>query len=214
VGIGEITSGLTNKSLRRSRHQVILHTTGKCGTILARSDGKERRDLVSKANKEHLNTLQQADIFYDLTEPQVEMVATLCSTVTLKKGDIIFEENSSGDELYVIADGAVDIMLNPNLVQSATEQPSQSLTVATLRRGQTFGEVALVDKGLRTASAHCASRQAHLLVIPRDRLIKLCNDHPALGYRLMRNIAADLAFKIRGTDLTIREQLFWQPRAK
>jgi len=169
---------------------------------------------VSKANKEHLNTLQQADIFYDLTEPQVEMVATLCSTVTLKKGDIIFEENSSGDELYVIADGAVDIMLNPNLVQSATEQPSQSLTVATLRRGQTFGEVALVDKGLRTASAHCASRQAHLLVIPRDRLIKLCNDHPALGYRLMRNIAADLAFKIRGTDLTIREQLFWQPRAK
>ncbi len=169
---------------------------------------------MSKANKEHINTLQQADIFYDLTEPQVEMVATLCSTVTLKKGEVIFEENSSGDELYVIADGTVDIMLNPDLIQSTTTQSSQPLTVATLRRGQTFGEVALVDKGLRTASAHCASRRAHLLVIPRDRLIKLCDDHPDLGYCLMRNIAADLAFKIRGTDLTIREQLFWQPRAK
>jgi hypothetical protein len=29
----------------------------------------------------------------------------------------------------------------------------------------------------------------------------------------MRNIAADLAFKIRGTDLMIREQLLWRPRA-
>jgi len=172
--------------------------------------------MNKKAGKptEYVNILRQADIFYDLTKPQLGMVAALCSTVTLKNGEIIFEENSSGDELYVIADGAVDILLNPSLVQSTTGQPSQPLTVATLRRGQTFGEVALVDKGLRTASACCASRQAHLLVIPRDRLISLCDSHPDLGYRLMRNIAADLAFKIRGTDLTIREQLFWQPRAK
>jgi hypothetical protein len=28
----------------------------------------------------------------------------------------------------------------------------------------------------------------------------------------MRNIAADLAFKIRGSDLAIREQLLWRPR--
>ncbi len=165
-------------------------------------------------SKEHLNALRQTDIFYDLTGPQLEAVAALCSVVTLKKGEIVFEENSSGDELYVIADGAVDIMLNSSLVQPATGQPSQPLTVATLRRGQTFGEVALVDKGLRTASAHCASKRAHLLVIPRDRLIELCDGQPDLGYRLMRNIAADLAFKIRGTDLTIREQLFWQPRSR
>jgi hypothetical protein len=34
-----------------------------------------------------------------------------------------------------------------------------------------------------------------------------------LGYRLMRNIAADLAFKIRGTDLVIRDRLLWGRRA-
>ncbi len=163
---------------------------------------------------EYINILHQADIFYDLTDPQLEMVASICTETALKKGAVIFEENSSGDELYVIADGSVDIQLNPSPVQSTTGQSSQPLTVVTLRRGQTFGEVALVDKGLRTASAHCASKHAHLLVIPRDKLIDLCDNHPDLGYRLMRNIAADLAFKIRGTDLTIREQLFWQPRAR
>lgn len=163
---------------------------------------------------EYLNILRQTDIFYDLTEPQLEMVAALCSEVTSRAGEVIFEENSASDELYVIASGDVDILVNPALIQSTTGQPSRPLTIVTLRRGQTFGEIALVDQGLRSASARCASKRTRLLVIPRDRLIKLCDNYPDLGYRLMRNIAADLAFKIRGTDLTIREQLLWRPSAR
>ena len=164
--------------------------------------------------KEYINVLRQTDIFYDLTEPQVEMVAGLCAEVAIEASETLFEENSASDELYVIASGEIDIIVNPPLVQtSITGQPSRPLTIVTLRRGQTFGEIALVDQGLRSASARCASKKARLLVIPRDRLIKLCDSYPDLGYRLMRNIAADLAFKIRGTDLVIREKLLWRPRS-
>jgi len=173
--------------------------------------------MAKKADKipGYVNILRRADIFYDLTKPQLEMVAAVCSEITPKVGEIIFEENSAGDELYVIASGEVDILVDPALIQPASsEQPSRPLTIATLRRGQTFGEIALVDQGLRSASARCASRKARLLVVPRDRLTKLCDAYPDLGYYLMRNIAADLAFKIRGTDLMIREQLLWRPRPR
>jgi len=163
----------------------------------------------------YTNILRQADIFYGLTDPQLTMVASLCSEITPKAGETIFEENSAGDELYVIANGEVDILVNPALVQSTTtEQPSRLVTIATLRRGQTFGEVALVDQGLRSASAHCISKKTQLLVISRDRLVNLCDSYPDLGYCLMRNIAADLAFKIRGTDLMVRERLLWRPRSE
>jgi CRP-like cAMP-binding protein len=166
-------------------------------------------------DKEYVNILRQTDIFYDLTEPQLGMVASLCDEVTPQAREIVFEENSASDELYVIASGEVDILVNPALVQStASGQPARPLTIVTLRRGQTFGEIALVDQGLRSASARCASKKARLLVIPRDRLVKLCDNYPDMGYRLMRNIAADLAFKIRGTDLIIREQLLWRPRLR
>ena len=167
--------------------------------------------MVRKVDKteEYLNILQRADIFYDLTRPQLEMIASLCSEITPKSGEIIFKQNSAGDELYVIADGKVDILVTP-----PSEPPSRLLTIVTLTRGQTFGEIALVDQGLRSASARCISRKARLLVIPRDRLIRLCDSYPGLGYRLMRNIAADLAFKIRGTDLMIREPLLWRPRLR
>ena len=173
--------------------------------------------MAKKVEKteEYANILRQTDIFYDLTEPQLDMVATLCSEVTHQAGETVFEENSASDELYVIASGEVDILVNPALVQPVTTgQSARPLTIVTLRRGQTFGEIALVDQGLRSASARCASKKTRLLIIPRDRLIKLCDNYPDMGYRLMRNIAADLAFKIRGTDLTIREQLLWRPRLR
>ncbi len=171
--------------------------------------------MADKKIKEYVNILRQADIFYDLTEPQLEMVATLCSEIEPKNGEIIFEENSSGDELYVVASGAVDILVSPALIQpTSTGQPTGPLAIATVRRGQTFGEVALVDQGLRSAAARCVAKKTHLLIIPSKRLIKLCDTYPELGYCLMRNIAADLAFKIRGTDLAIREQLLWRPRLR
>jgi len=162
--------------------------------------------------RERVNILRRADMFYDLTEAQLEMVAAISSEAEYGMGEVIFEENSAGDELYVIAAGEVEIQVDPGLIRPGGAKAERPVTIATLRGGQTFGEVALVDQGLRTASARSASRRTHLLVIPRDRLITLCDNYPELGYRLMRNIAADLAFKIRGTDLLIREQLLWRPR--
>ena len=97
---------------------------------------------------------------------------------------------------------------------STLEAGSENKTIATLRRGQSFGEVALVDEGLRSASACASQKDTRLLIIPRDKLIMLCDTYPQLGYRLMYNLAADLAMKIRNTDLRIREQLLYKPHEK
>ncbi len=163
---------------------------------------------------EKVDILKQTDIFYDLTRPQLEMVASICDERTVKLGDIIFEESTKSDEMYVIARGTVEILVDPTIVggPASKKRGAGLVTIATLRSGQTFGEVALVDQGLRTASARCSETEAHLLIVPRGRFIKLCDTYPELGYRVMRNIAGDLAFKIRGSDLAIREQLLWRPR--
>lgn len=153
--------------------------------------------------------LKQADIFYELTPTQLELVASLCQERRCKAGDIIFEENAASDELYIIAQGEIDIQVDPSLVGTEDTRSIGPVTIATLRRGQSFGEVALVDQGLRSASARCAANGTQLLVLPRDKLIMLCDTYPQLGYRLMRNLAADLALKIRSTDLRIREELLY-----
>jgi len=105
-----------------------------------------------------------------------------------------------------------DELLDPSLVGDRAGSASRPTTIATLGRGQCFGEVALVDQGLLSASARSASHETRLLIIPRQSLMDLCERDPALGFRLMRNLAADLATKIRNTDLLIREELLYSQR--
>jgi len=158
------------------------------------------------------NILKQADIFVDLTPTQLELAGSLCEERRLNTGDLIFEENTPSDELYIIAQGEVEIQVDPSMVADTNARIIGPVTIATLRRGQSFGEVALVDQGLRSATARCAQHGTQLLIIPRDKLMTLCDTYPQLGYRLMRNLAADLALKIRNTDMRIREELLYGHR--
>ncbi len=152
--------------------------------------------------------LKQADIFYEFTNTQLELVSSITEERTYEPNEIIFEENTPGDELSVIADGEVAIQVNPSLL-GKKDANLKAQTIATLRRGQSFGEVSLVDEGLRSARARATEEGTRLVVIPRGKLMRLCDSYPQLGYRLMRNLAADLAMKIRNTDLQVREYLTW-----
>ncbi len=152
--------------------------------------------------------LKQADIFYQFTPAQLELIAGLCQEKTYSMGDEIVKESSSTKELYIIAEGEVEILVTPALV-GGPESRAGMATIATLREGQSFGEIALVDEGLRSATVRAAAKNTRLLVISRDQLIESCDTYPDLGYRLMYNLAADLAMKIRNTDFRIRETLLY-----
>jgi CRP-like cAMP-binding protein len=129
--------------------------------------------------KNLVNFLKQSDIFYQLTPTQLELIANLCEVVSYQSGDVIFRENSTSKELYIIVQGAVNILISTE--NSASGSPKNVAIIATLRRGQSFGEIALVDEGLRSASAQAAQKDTHLLVIQRDPLIMLCESYPPLG---------------------------------
>lgn len=155
----------------------------------------------------YIHFLKQSDIFFDLTDIQLEMVDHLCEERSYKAGDIITRENAEDDDLFLIMEGEVVIQVDPSLVDPKPDSVSNPTTIATLRRGQSFGEIALVDQGLRTATCRAAASQTHLLIISRSRLLQLCTTYPELGYRVMFNLATDLSQKIRSADMRIREEL-------
>lgn len=161
-----------------------------------------------------LNFLKQTDIFYQFTEDQLEIIAGLCYERTLETGGIIFWEGSNSNELYIIVHGVVDILVNPALVSDVPDEEYDPVTIATLRRGQSFGEIALVDQGLRSATARVAQDDTRLLVVPSEKLLETCKTHPDLGFQLMFNLAADLALKIRSTSLRVREEMLYAKTQK
>jgi CRP-like cAMP-binding protein len=149
-------------------------------------------------------TLSLTEMFDNLTDTQLELVASICEPMTLKNQEIVFGENDGSDELYVIGRGAVEILVNPGFV-GTKEDSHEPVVIAELRQGQIIGEVALVDQGLRSATVRVSQDGTYLLRIPRNRLMLLCDTYPELGYKIMKNLAADLALKMRNTDLTVRQ---------
>ena len=154
----------------------------------------------------HSYVLEQVDIFEDLSAEQLDLIESVCVEQSYNQGDVVFEENSPSREFYIIADGEVAIQIDPDTIGDGTDQ-YQPTTIATLRRGQSFGEVAIVDPGVRSASAKCSSETCRLYVIGRQEFLKLLENDYRMGYIVMRNFAADLSLKIRQTNLLVRESL-------
>jgi CRP/FNR family cyclic AMP-dependent transcriptional regulator len=142
--------------------------------------------------------LEKVDIFDELSKERLERISSICIEHRYDRGELVFEQNAKSDGLYIILSGEIDIQ-----VQSSTS--TAPLTVARLQRGQSFGEVALVDEGIRTAAARVATAEARLLMLRRADLMERCREDFELGFLLMRNLAGDLALKMRQTDLRMRQ---------
>ncbi|HSH40941.1 MAG TPA: cyclic nucleotide-binding domain-containing protein [Arenicellales bacterium] len=101
-----------------------------------------------------------------------------------KAGETIFEEGEQGDAMYVIMDGRVRI------VRRGGREP---VVLATLEPGAFFGEMAVVDRTPRTASA-VAFTDSTVLAIDGSRLEALLEQRPDLGARMIRTLVRRLKF--------------------
>jgi CRP-like cAMP-binding protein len=154
----------------------------------------------------YVQLLSTVEIFADLNENQIEKIDQVCIDKTFRQGEIIFQENSPSKEFYIIVKGKVDIQISPDLIVSG-EGKHEPRTIASLTRGQSFGEVALVDQGVRSASAIADSDLCKVLMISRDDFINLLKQDLEMGFIVMQNLATDLCFKIRNTNILLREGL-------
>lgn len=149
--------------------------------------------------------LSVTELFDNLSQSQLDLIASICETSDYQLGDVLVRENESSDEMYIIARGSVEVLMNPSFVGAAADEGMDPVVLTELRQGQVFGEVSLVDQGIRSATIRVSQENTQLIGIARKNLMHLCDTYPELGYKLMKNVAADLAFKIRNTDLTVRQ---------
>lgn len=142
--------------------------------------------------------LKRLDMFNELSDEELSKVAKLCAKKSYKKGDTILNIRDSADDFYLIRDGIVQIITNPDVLETKPELADA--VVVTLGAGQSFGEMGLVDQGARSATARAAS-DTNLYAINCEKFLQLCNEDTHLGFLVMRNIAADLSFKLRYRNL-------------
>ena len=91
-------------------------------------------------------------------------------------GDVIFEEGSTGRELYVVLDGKIDI---------AKDSGATRTTIVTLGKGEFFGEMAVIDGSSRSATAIAAAPKTKVMRINHARFVYLVSQQPAFALMIM-----------------------------
>jgi CRP/FNR family cyclic AMP-dependent transcriptional regulator len=91
-------------------------------------------------------------------------------------GDVIFEEGSTGRELFVVLEGEVEI---------AKINGADKSVLVTLGKGEFFGEMAVIDGSSRSATAIAALPHTRVMRINHARFIYLVSQQPAFALMVM-----------------------------
>ena len=149
-----------------------------------------------------IDSLRRVEVLIGLTDEQLARVAAICQKKKYKVNDVIVREREPSSEIYVIDTGNCQVDLPGRHITAETLAAPGPQSVISLGHGQIFGEMALIDSGLRSATVRCTSDGTELWVIRRDDFIQLCEQDTDIGYKVMRNLAADLSFKLRHRNLS------------
>jgi CRP/FNR family transcriptional regulator, cyclic AMP receptor protein len=117
-----------------------------------------------------LAVLRGVPLFADLDERSLQAVAVLAREQARRAGDVLMLEGEPGDEFYVIVDGTVRIEHGDRTVRSMTP-------------GGFLGEIALVERRPRTATA-TAETDVTLLVLQQHEFARLLETMPGVERRI------------------------------
>ncbi|MBI3158863.1 MAG: cyclic nucleotide-binding domain-containing protein [Chloroflexi bacterium] len=134
--------------------------------------------------------LRVVELFDGLTDDELSAVVAVCRSRRFNEGDSVAEQNSPGTEMFIIEEGFVEVAVDSN-----DNNPRK--VIVNLGSGQTVGEMSLVDQGPRSATVRAISSPTVVQVISQTDFETLCDRNTRIGYVVMRNIAADLSFRLR-----------------
>lgn len=104
----------------------------------------------------------------------------------LKEGETLFHEGDEGEEMYLIKSGKIRIVKEMG--------KGEKKTLAVLEAGSFFGEMAVLDKRPRSASA-IADTDTDLIIVDRDVFLRKINENPFIKY-----VISTLTERLRKTD--------------
>lgn len=94
-------------------------------------------------------------------------------------GEAIFRQGESGDRMYVIQEGKVEVVQEKNGKESI---------LAVRKQGEFFGEMALFEKEVRMATVRALGR-ARVLSVDRKNLMRRIHQDPSLAYQIIQTMS-------------------------
>lgn len=135
---------------------------------------------------EKMDILRRIPLFRHLNYKELVKVLNQTSQRTYREGEVLIEERSEGEEIYIILAGEVEVL-----------KGGRVLTV--LGVGVHFGEMALVDRSPRSATVR-AKTETRLMSLSRKAFYGLVRTEPVLSSKLLWSFVQGLSHRLRATN--------------
>ena len=109
------------------------------------------------------------------------------------KDQIIFKQNSSGNEMYIVSSGRVKLF--------SESETGRRMVLATLKPGEHFGEMSLVDSSPRSATAIATRENTRLVVLDKPKFLYLVSQQPEFAFAMMETLCQ----RIRDSNAQLSE---------
>jgi CRP-like cAMP-binding protein len=96
-----------------------------------------------------------------------------------RNGETILRQGEVGDCLYVIQSGRVEVL---------HERDGKAVQLVVLGEGETFGEIALLERGTRSATVR-ALGEVRVLTLDKRTILRRIHEDPSLVFRTMQGMA-------------------------
>jgi CRP-like cAMP-binding protein len=130
------------------------------------------------------DALRRCALFAQVSTEALEACARSLRVRRFRRNETIFHQGDPGDSLYIIESGAVKIVL-------PSPEGEEGAIIATLGRGDFFGELALLDGAPHSATT-VALEPSELLVLRREPFEQLIDTDRALRMALFAGLTAEL----------------------
>ena len=127
---------------------------------------------------DRIELLQRIPLFESLEKDDLDALGNKLREVRIESGHNVFAQGDEGDAMYVIQDGAVDIVAGTG---------KQKVIVSSLFKQQYFGELSLLDGAPRSATA-VANRETRLLALERDDFVTFIKTRPDAALSIMHEV--------------------------
>ena len=142
---------------------------------------------------EEAQSLARVPLFKRLEPHELEKLAQEIDQVNYQAGETIFNEHDRGDSLYVVETGLVRIWV--------VDEDVSEVTLAELKPGDFFGELAVLDRGERSSSA-TAIVDTHLHRLSSDDFQQFLTEHPDASI----DVICEIAQRMRQTNLLVSKR--------
>jgi uncharacterized membrane protein len=139
-------------------------------------------------------SLSRVQMFKRLTPEELEQLANLVDQVQYAAGQTIFNENDKGDALYVVDSGSVRIWVR--------DEDIKPVTLAELKAGDFFGELAVLDRGARSSNA-TAIEDTVLHRLSSDDFQRFLMERPDVAI----DVICEIGVRLRQTNALVSQRV-------